>query len=170
MRGLAGRTALVTGCRRGIGRGFAQALTEAGADIVGVSASLEPSGSEVEKDVAALGRNFRGYACDFSDRQALYAFIEQVKKVDPKVFLVGFKAEYDLTEEELLRRAKKRMGEADMDLIVANDVSKDQVGFGTDTNEVFIIDRGGEVTHVPLKSKREVAEKLLKKVKEKMTG
>jgi len=55
-------------------------------------------------------------------------------------------------------------------MIVANDVSKDRVGFGTDTNEVFIIDRGGEVPHIPLKSKREVADALLTNVKEKMTG
>ena len=75
---LSGKTALVTGCRRGIGRAFAQGLAEAGADIVGVSASLA-SGSEVEGDVAALGRSFRPYACDFSDRDALWAFIEQVK-------------------------------------------------------------------------------------------
>jgi 2-deoxy-D-gluconate 3-dehydrogenase len=77
---LDGRVALVTGCRRGIGRGFAQALAEAGADIVGVSTSLEPSGSEVEKDVVARGRKFKGYACDFANRRALYAFIEKVKK------------------------------------------------------------------------------------------
>lgn len=76
---LDGKTALVTGCRRGIGLGFAHALAEAGADIVGVSASLEASGSQVEKDVTALGRSFRGYQCDFSDRQALHAFINQVK-------------------------------------------------------------------------------------------
>lgn len=75
---LSGKTALVTGCRRGIGRAFAQGLAEAGADIVGVSASLA-SGSEVEGDVAALGRSFRPYACDFSDRDALWAFIKQVK-------------------------------------------------------------------------------------------
>ncbi len=80
-----GKTALVTGCRRGIGRGFAQALAEAGADIVGVSASMEESGSEVEKDVVERGKNFRGYACDFSDRQALYGFIEQVKKDIPRI-------------------------------------------------------------------------------------
>ena len=75
---LSGKTALVTGCRRGIGRAFAQGLAEAGADIVGVSASLA-SGSEVEGDVAALGRSFHPYACDFSDRDALRAFIAQVK-------------------------------------------------------------------------------------------
>lgn len=75
---LSGKTALVTGCRRGIGRAFAQGLAEAGADIVGVSASLA-SGSEVEGDVTELGRSFRPYACDFSDRNALHAFIAEVK-------------------------------------------------------------------------------------------
>jgi 2-deoxy-D-gluconate 3-dehydrogenase len=82
---LDGQTALVTGCRRGIGRAFAQALAEAGADIVGVSATLESSGSAVEQDVTALGRSFKGYACDFADRTALYAFIEQVKADVPQV-------------------------------------------------------------------------------------
>ena len=82
---LDGQTALVTGCKRGIGRAFAQALAEAGADIVGVSATLASSGSAVEGDVTALGRSFKGYACDFSDREALYAFIEQVKADVPQV-------------------------------------------------------------------------------------
>ena len=76
---LDGKTALVTGCRRGIGRGFTEALAEAGADIVGVSASLE-TGSEVEADVRELGKDFKGYACDFGDRQAVHDFVAQVKK------------------------------------------------------------------------------------------
>ncbi len=76
---LDGKTALVTGCRRGIGRGFAQALAEAGADIVGVSATLEED-SEVGKDIAERGKSFKGYACDFSDREAVHAFANQVKK------------------------------------------------------------------------------------------
>ena len=76
---LAGKTALVTGCKRGIGRAMAVGLAEAGADIAGVSASLEPAGSEIECEVTALGRSFRGYQCDFADREALYAFIRQVK-------------------------------------------------------------------------------------------
>ncbi len=75
---LDGKIALVTGCRRGIGKAMALALAEAGADIIGVSRSLEPCGSEIEKEVTALGRNFKGYACDFRDRKAVYGFARQV--------------------------------------------------------------------------------------------
>jgi 2-deoxy-D-gluconate 3-dehydrogenase len=75
---LDGKTALVTGARRGIGKAMAMALAEAGADIIGVSASLEDSGSELEQEVLALGRKFKGYACDFGDRKALYGFIAKV--------------------------------------------------------------------------------------------
>lgn len=82
---LDGRVALVTGCRRGIGRALARALAEAGADVVGVSASMEPSGSQIEEEVTALGRRFKGYACDFADRTALYGFIEQVRADFPKI-------------------------------------------------------------------------------------
>jgi 2-deoxy-D-gluconate 3-dehydrogenase len=82
---LDGKTALVTGCRRGIGKSMAVGLAEAGADIVGVSASLEPSGSDAEQEVGATGRSFRGYACDFGDRAKLYAFIEQVKAEVPRI-------------------------------------------------------------------------------------
>ena len=81
---LDGKTALVTGCRRGIGRGIALGLAEAGADIIGVSAQLEP-GSEVEREVTALGRKFHAYNCDFSDRKALYAFIAKVKAEHPQI-------------------------------------------------------------------------------------
>lgn len=82
---LTGKTALVTGCKRGIGKAMAIGLAEAGADIVGVSATLESSGSEVEQAVKALGRSFKGYACDFADRDALYAFITEVKADFPVV-------------------------------------------------------------------------------------
>jgi 2-dehydro-3-deoxy-D-gluconate 5-dehydrogenase len=82
---LTGKVALVTGCKRGIGKAMALGLAEAGADIIGVSASLETNGSAVEKEVTALGRKFKGYACDFGDREALYAFIKQVKADFPVV-------------------------------------------------------------------------------------
>jgi len=76
---LSGKTALVTGCKRGIGRSMTIGLAEAGADIIGVSVSLEATGSEIEEEVTAMGRSFRGYACDFGDREELYEFVQQVK-------------------------------------------------------------------------------------------
>ncbi len=77
---LRGRTALVTGCTRGIGRAMALALAEAGADIIGVAASLDPTGSAVEQDVQATGRTFRAYPCDLSQRPAVYALLDQLRQ------------------------------------------------------------------------------------------
>jgi len=74
---LSGRTALVTGCKRGIGQAMAEALAEAGADIIGVSATLAPE-SAVERAVTALGRRFFPYQCDFSDRAAVKEFAARV--------------------------------------------------------------------------------------------
>ena len=79
------KTALVTGCKRGIGKAMAIALAEAGADIIGVSQSLEPAGSDVENEITARGRKFKGYTCDFADRAAVYAFIAQVKADFPVI-------------------------------------------------------------------------------------
>ena len=75
---LTGKTALVTGCKRGIGRGMAEALAAAGADIIGVSVSLEKEGSAVEQAVTAMGRSFTGFACDFSNRTALNDFTAEL--------------------------------------------------------------------------------------------
>jgi 2-deoxy-D-gluconate 3-dehydrogenase len=82
---LSGKTALVTGCSKGIGKAMAIGLAEAGADIIGVSGSLELSGSDIEKKVKALGRSFRAYAVDLSDRDALYTFIKKVKEENPVI-------------------------------------------------------------------------------------
>jgi 2-deoxy-D-gluconate 3-dehydrogenase len=78
---LTGRLAVVTGCRRGIGLAMARALAEAGADIVGVSATLEPSGSEVAKDVEAAGRTFTGYAVDLAERAAVYQLVAKLDQL-----------------------------------------------------------------------------------------
>ena len=75
---LNGKTALVTGCNKGIGKAMALGLAEAGADIIGVSANLALSGSEVEKEVTALGSTFKAYQCDFGNRPSLKNFIQKV--------------------------------------------------------------------------------------------
>ncbi|MFM6942129.1 MAG: SDR family oxidoreductase [Aquirufa sp.] len=82
---LTGKIALVTGCKRGIGMAMALGLAEAGADIIGVSANLELAGSQVSKSVEALGRQFKAYQADFSNRDSLYAFIQQLKADNPRI-------------------------------------------------------------------------------------
>lgn len=90
---LSGQSAVVTGAKRGIGRAIANALAAAGADIVGVSATLEESGSDVERDVTAFGRSFSGYRTDFADRDAVQALAmrlaEQQRGVDVLVNNAG---------------------------------------------------------------------------------
>jgi 2-deoxy-D-gluconate 3-dehydrogenase len=82
---LDGKLALVTGCRRGIGRAIAVALAEAGADVIGVSRSLEIQGSEVGAEIAALGRKFYPFACDLGNRQALYGFLREILAAFPAI-------------------------------------------------------------------------------------
>ena len=82
---LAGKIALVTGCKRGIGKAMAVALAEAGADIIGVSATLDPFGSDVAVEVEKHGRTFTGYACDFGNRAALKGFIETLHASHPVI-------------------------------------------------------------------------------------
>jgi 2-deoxy-D-gluconate 3-dehydrogenase len=75
---LSGRLAVVTGARRGIGLAFADALAAAGADVIGVSANLEPSGSEVQRRVEAHGRAFTALRADLADRARVRELTEQL--------------------------------------------------------------------------------------------
>jgi 2-deoxy-D-gluconate 3-dehydrogenase len=75
---LTGRTAVVTGARRGIGYAMAEALAAAGADIIGASSSQEADGGAIGGRVRELGRSFEGHAVDFRDREAVARFAETV--------------------------------------------------------------------------------------------
>jgi 2-deoxy-D-gluconate 3-dehydrogenase len=81
---LTGKTALVTGCSRGIGKAMAIGLAEAGADIIGVSNSLQPGGV-TETEVVATGRRFFCYKTDLGSRERLYEFIAAVKQQHPVI-------------------------------------------------------------------------------------
>ncbi|MGJ8722032.1 MAG: SDR family oxidoreductase [Salinibacterium amurskyense] len=75
---LTGQTALVTGAKRGIGLSLARALASAGADIIGVSATLELGDSEARREVENLGRKFTPYRVDFRHRDQVSAFAAEV--------------------------------------------------------------------------------------------
>ena len=90
-----------------------------------------------------------------------FKILENIKKWNKKVFLVGFKAEHDLPQKELVERAFDLLKSADADLLVANDVGKKDRGFDVETNEVFVVDKKKKVSHVPLADKRTVADGII---------
>jgi phosphopantothenoylcysteine decarboxylase/phosphopantothenate--cysteine ligase len=87
--------------------------------------------------------------------------VDAVKELQNSVFLVLFKAEHDVSDDELISRAHNRLVKAKADLIVANDVGRPGVGFDTATNELFVIDEKKKVVHISKTSKTKAAHKLL---------
>lgn len=93
--------------------------------------------------------------------------IRQIKKINPSIFLVGFKAEFNISRDDIIHCARKQINDAGTDLVIANDVSHEDCNFGSDKNEVLIID--GEVLSVPLASKDEIAKTIVNVISEKLS-
>ena len=82
---LDGRLAVVTGARRGIGLAVAEALAWSGADVIGVSRSLDPDGGEARRRVEAAGRRFWAMPADLGDRDAVRGLLGRVDALDRPV-------------------------------------------------------------------------------------
>jgi phosphopantothenoylcysteine decarboxylase/phosphopantothenate--cysteine ligase len=94
--------------------------------------------------------------------------VDKIKKYDKNIFLVAFKAEYGISKELLIKRAIDKLYECKGNLIVANDVSKKGCDFGSDTNEVYVIDKEGKTIHFPLQPKKDIASELIEIVCRKL--
>ncbi len=88
----------------------------------------------------------------------------EIKKLNPSVKLILFKAEWGLSDDALIKRAKEKLAESNADAIIANDVSKADRGFSVDTNEVLLVTKSGRLVHLPLASKQEIAHQVLEKL------
>ncbi len=86
---------------------------------------------------------------------------EKLKGLNKNIMLIGFKAEYQVSEKELIARAYDLLQSANADYVVANDVGKKERGFDVETNEVFIVDKKGKSNHIELADKRFIANKIL---------
>jgi phosphopantothenoylcysteine decarboxylase/phosphopantothenate--cysteine ligase len=92
--------------------------------------------------------------------------IDQVKNKSKDTFLVAFKADYGVSDSDLIEKAYRKLKESDADIVVANDLGRKGSEPGSDRNEVFIVNRNKEVIHLPPKSKVQVAQRLLELVAE----
>jgi phosphopantothenoylcysteine decarboxylase/phosphopantothenate--cysteine ligase len=79
------------------------------------------------------------------------------KKHHLEMKVIGFAAE----SQNLKENAEKKLREKGLDMIVANDITSPQAGFGVDTNQVLFIFSNGSFEQLPLMSKSEVAEKII---------
>jgi phosphopantothenoylcysteine decarboxylase/phosphopantothenate--cysteine ligase len=65
--------------------------------------------------------------------------VDGARELAPKAFIVGFKAEHDVSDKQLKAAAIGKLREGEFDMVIANDVSRQGAGFGVDTNEVEIV-------------------------------
>ena len=93
--------------------------------------------------------------------EATSKIVNVIKKLSPKTSLIAFKAEYGLSDSVLIDKARQVMRSSKADLVVANHVGIEGVGFGSDTNEAYIIDRKGKTTHIPRMTKQDLARKII---------
>jgi len=94
--------------------------------------------------------------------------IDDIKAQHPEIFLLAFRAQHDLSEDDLIADAAARAVKANADLIAVNDVSRSGAGFETDTNEMYLVTQEGEREHLPLGSKREIARQIVAAIARRM--
>ena len=83
------------------------------------------------------------------------------RRKDFNLFIIAFKAEMNVSRTELIDRAYSRLLKSEADLIVANDVGREDIGFNSKDNEVYIIDKEKHITHIEKHTKRYVASKII---------
>ena len=94
--------------------------------------------------------------------------LDKARKLAPEAFIVGFKAEYRATDQQLLEVAKGKLQENELDMVVANDVSRPGAGFGENTNDVIIATPSGQRRMSSLKA--EIANAILDAAVAKLRG
>jgi len=87
--------------------------------------------------------------------------LDKVKQLSAATFVVAFRAVHDLEAAELRRDALARLRKAGADMIVVNDVSRQGVGFESETNEVTVFTPDGKTRQLPREDKLLVASRIL---------
>ncbi len=93
-------------------------------------------------------------------------FITEARNLDKNLFIVAFKAENNISKDQLIEKAYKRLLSSKSNLIIANfiNIEDKSRGFGSDTNEVYIINKEKNVDHITLTSKIDIASAILDKI------
>ena len=90
--------------------------------------------------------------------------LKEISKIVSKAKIVGFCAE----SENLLENAKIKIQNKGCDYLVANDISRKDIGFSSDMNEVYILDKNLKISHIERDTKFNIAKKILEKIFEQV--
>ncbi len=123
-------------------------------DLIAAAAAPQDFKSKVPAEEKL--RREEGVSIDFVPTSSV---LERAGEIATDAYLVGFKAECDVSDDELQKIAKEKLEDYGLDLIVANDVMRPDAGFEIDMNDVFLINES-ESTHMK-GSKAEIADSLL---------
>ncbi|MDG7049728.1 MAG: bifunctional phosphopantothenoylcysteine decarboxylase/phosphopantothenate--cysteine ligase CoaBC, partial [Nitrososphaerota archaeon] len=94
--------------------------------------------------------------------------IDNIKKLQKDIFLVGFKAETNLTREQLIQSAKKKLSESSSDLIIANDIGV-QYQKNRELNHVLIVDKSDKIVDSGRKKKSEISKFIRKQIESRFS-
>ena len=86
--------------------------------------------------------------------------LKEISAMETKATIVGFCAE----SENLLNNAKEKIKNKGCDYLVANDISSKDIGFSSDFNEVYMLDKNLNINHIKRDTKLNIAKKILEKI------
>ncbi len=87
--------------------------------------------------------------------------LEAVREASSSIRIVAFKAEFGVSRDVLVERARRKLRELGAEMVVANDLAKPGAGFRSETNQAIIVDKTGAVVELPLMPKSELAKAIL---------
>ncbi len=90
--------------------------------------------------------------------------INNIKKINPKIILIGFKAIHGSKQDQIISASQKLIDNASVDYVVVNDISQTDIGFDTEDNEVYILSIDKKVKKVEKASKHKIAEEIIKTI------
>ena len=96
--------------------------------------------------------------------------LDQIKRFNPKIRLIAFKAECISNKKKLIQAAKGKLNESHADAVIANDIGRKDRGFEADQNEVYIVLPDGSAKHLRLSSKREIAKNVVDYISNKLVA
>ncbi|MFQ6124189.1 MAG: bifunctional phosphopantothenoylcysteine decarboxylase/phosphopantothenate--cysteine ligase CoaBC [Candidatus Heimdallarchaeota archaeon] len=154
----------------------------------GITTVHVTTGQEMLSNILSLTRTkkYDGFIaaaaiCDFrvpsseatkiSSKEGFFIRLEPIPKITRAVreansdlFIAVFKAEYTSNAESLIRAGQQKLREENLNLVIANDLSSSKTGFGSETNEVYVISEK-DIIHIPLDTKENIAHHLLDIIK-----